>query len=141
MLGLESGADYYLPKPFHHIRLNVCIKRLILLITGGGQKGDKLGNVFVNTESHRVTIGEKEVELLKKEYDILVYFMQRPNHLIDKSILAEGVWGDHIDQVDNFHFIYAQMKNLRHKLTKNGATIEIKSIYGFGYKLVLIDHE
>lgn len=141
VLGLELGADDYLPKPFHLIELNARIKSVIRRSTGGGQKGYKLGNVFVNTESHRVTIGDKEVELLKKEYDILVYFMQRPNHLIDKSILAEGVWGDHIDQVDNFHFIYAQMKNLRHKLTKNGATIEIKSIYGFGYKLVLIDHE
>ena len=141
VLGLELGADDYLPKPFHLMELTARIKSVIRRTTGGGQKGYKLGNVFVDTESHRVMVADKEVVLLKKEYDILVYFMQRPNHLIDKSILAEGVWGDHIDQVDNFHFIYAQMKNLRHKLTKNGATIEIQSIYGFGYKLVLTDHE
>lgn len=36
--------------------------------------------------------------------------MQRPNHLVDKSVLAEAVWGDHADQADNFHFVYAQMK-------------------------------
>ena len=62
--------------------------------------------------------------------------MQRPNHLVDKSVLAEAVWGDHADQADNFHFAYAQMKNLRRKLIDAGANIEIKAIYGFGYKLV-----
>ena len=62
--------------------------------------------------------------------------MQRPNHIIDKMTLAESVWGDHVDQVDNFHFIYAQIKNLRQKLIQHGATIEIKAIYGFGYKLI-----
>ena len=62
--------------------------------------------------------------------------MQRPNHLVDKSVLAEAVWGDHADQADNFQFVYAQMKNLRRKLVDAGADIEIKAVYGFGYKLV-----
>ena len=62
--------------------------------------------------------------------------MTRPNHTVDKAALAEGVWGDHIDQADNFDFVYAQMKNLRRKLQAAGADIEIKSVYGFGYKLV-----
>ena len=78
----------------------------------------------------------KPVPLLKKEFDILKYFMQRPGHLVDKTVLAEAVWGDHIDQADNFQFVYAQMKNLRRKLSEAGADIEIKAVYGFGYKLV-----
>ncbi|MDB8953848.1 helix-turn-helix domain-containing protein, partial [Parabacteroides merdae] len=51
------------------------------------------------------------------------------------------VWGDHIDQADSFHFVYAQVKNLRQQLKKAGATIEIRSIYGFGYKLVINEEE
>ena len=78
----------------------------------------------------------REVPLLKKEFDILAYFLHRPGHLVDKSVLAEAVWGDHADQADNFHFVYAQMKNLRHKLSEAGANIEIKAVYGFGYKLI-----
>ena len=78
----------------------------------------------------------REVELLRKEYDILHYFMSRPNHTVDKTALAEGVWGDHIDQADNFDFVYAQMKNLRRKLHDAGADIEIRAVYGFGYKLI-----
>ena len=79
---------------------------------------------------------KREVELLRKEYDILHYFMSSPNHTVDKTALAEGVWGDHIDQADNFDFVYAQMKNLRRKLHDAGADIEIRAVYGFGYKLV-----
>ena len=51
-------------------------------------------------------------------------------------MLAEAVCGDHADQADNFHFVYAQVKNLRRKLDAANASIELKSIYGFGYKLV-----
>ena len=69
-------------------------------------------------ELNEHTVAGREVELLRKEYDILHYFMSRPNHTIDKAALAEGVWGDHIDQADNFDFVYAQMKNLRRKLEK-----------------------
>ena len=81
-------------------------------------------------------VAGREVPLLKKEFDILKYFMQRPEHLVDKAVLAEAVWGDHIDQADNFQFVYAQMKNLRKRLKAAGADIEIKTVYGFGYKLV-----
>jgi DNA-binding response OmpR family regulator len=63
--------------------------------------------------------------------------MNRPNRMINKNTLAESVWGDHIDQVDNFDFIYAQIKNLRKKLKEAASTIEIKAVYGFGYKLIV----
>ena len=62
--------------------------------------------------------------------------MSRPNHMIDKTTLAEAVWGDHIDKADNFDFVYAQMKNLRRRLHDAQADIEIRAVYGFGYKLV-----
>lgn len=47
------------------------------------------------------------------------------------------MWGDHIDQVDNFDFIYAQIKNLRKKLKDAGALAELKAVYGFGYKMTV----
>ena len=112
--GLELGADDYLPKPFHLAELSARIRSVVRRHQRGGQ----------------------EVELLRKEYDILYYFMSRPNHMIDKTTLAEAVWGDHIDQADNFDFVYAQMKNLRRRLHDAQADIEIRAVYGFGYKLV-----
>ena len=101
-----------------------------------GRQSLDAGNVRLWPDSRRVEVAGREVELLRKEYDILHYFMSRPNHTIDKAALAEGVWGDHIDQADNFDFVYAQMKNLRRKLEKAGADNEIRAVYGFGYKLV-----
>ena len=103
----------------------------------GGQKGFSIGNVYLDPDSQQVTVGGKPLDLLKKEFSILAYFMQRPNHLIDKALLAEAVWGDHADQADTFHFVYGQIKNLRRKLLEAGADIEIKAVYGFGYKLIV----
>ena len=92
----------------------------------------------LNTLTRKCTVGEAEVQLVRKEYDILLHFMTRPDHVSNKLTLAEAVWGDNIDQADNFDFIYAQIKNLRKKLQAAGADIEIKAVYGFGYKLTRI---
>jgi len=141
VLGLEQGADDYLPKPFHTAELLARIRSVLRRGRSGGDLSLSLGNVSLWPEGRRVEVEGRELALLKKEFDILLYFMQRPNHLVDKAVLAEAVWGDHADDADNFHFVYAQMKNLRRKLAEAGATVELKSVYGFGYKLSLPQSE
>lgn len=133
--GLELGADDYLPKPFHLAELHARIKSVTRRQHHNGEIDIQLGNIRIIPDKFQIYIGEKEIELNRKEYDILLYFVNRPGRLINKSTLAESVWGDHIDQVDNFDFIYAQIKNLRKKLKDAGATAEIKAVYGFGYKI------
>lgn len=134
--GLELGADDYLPKPFHTAELMARIRSVLRRGRSGGELVLTAGNMTLDVDKARVTVDGREVPLLKKEFDILLYFMQRPNHLVDKAVLAEAVWGDHADEADNFQFVYAQMKNLRRKMSEAGASAEIKSVYGFGYKLV-----
>ena len=134
--GLELGADDSLPKPFHTAELLARIRSVLRRGRSGGELTLTVGNVSLDVDKARVTVDGREVALLKKEFDILLYLMQRPNHLVDKTVLAEAVWGDHADDADNFQFVYAQMKNLRRKMAEAGATAEIKSVYGFGYKLV-----
>ncbi|WP_417013820.1 response regulator transcription factor [Alistipes sp.] len=133
--GLELGADDYLAKPFHTAELLARIRSVLRRGRSGGELTLSLGNVSLAPEGRHVEVAGRELPLLKKEFDILLYFMQRPNHLVDKAVLAEAVWGDHADDADNFHFVYAQMKNLRRKLAEAGATVGIRSVYGFGYKL------
>ena len=133
--GLENGADDYLAKPFHVAELIARVRSVLRRGRSGGELTIEKGNVVLTPESRHVKIDGKELPLLKKEFDILLYFMQRPNHMVDKSVLAEAVWGDHADDVDNYQFVYAQIKNLRRKLAEAGASIEITSVYGFGYKL------
>jgi DNA-binding response OmpR family regulator len=135
--GLELGADDYLAKPFHLAELSARIRSVARRSRNDGELTYKAGNVVLEDVSQRLTVAGKEVSLLKKEFDILKYFLMRPGHTVDKAVLAEAVWGDHIDQSDDFQFVYAQMKNLRRKLSEAGADIEIKSIYGFGYKLLI----
>lgn len=135
--GLEHGADDYLAKPFHMAELKARIRSVLRRGRTGGNLSIELGNVSIQPDNGYVEVAGSQLQLLKKEFDILLYFMQRPNHLVDKSVLAEAVWGDHADQADNYHFVYAQVKNLRRKLQAAGADIEIKAVYGFGYKLVL----
>ena len=74
---------------------------------------------------------------LQKE-DGFIYFVDGKEvneEVINKMSLAESVWGDNIDQVDSLDFIYSQVKNLRRKLKQAEATVELKAVYGFGYKL------
>ena len=137
VLGLELGADDYLPKPFHLAELNARIKSVIRRQYHDGEIDICLGNIRILPDKYQVLINDREVELNRKEYDILLYFINRPGRLVNKNTLAESVWGDHIDQVDNFDFIYAQIKNLRKKLKDAGATAEIKAVYGFGYKMIV----
>lgn len=134
--GLNLGADDYLPKPFHLAELHARLKSVLRRKQREGQQALQFGNVTIHTDSFRVEVAGKALDLGRKEYDILVYFMLRPNRLVEKHVMAESVWGDYIDQADNFDFIYAQMKNLRKRLKEAGADVEIKTIYGFGYKLV-----
>lgn len=132
--GLDLGADDYLPKPFYMAELSARIKSVLRRGNGAVQNSMNAGNISLDLQSRRVSVAGKDVPLLKKEFDILLYFMQRPGHIVDKAVLAEAVWGDHIDMVDNFQFVYAQIKNLRKKISEAGADMNVKAVYGFGYK-------
>ncbi len=133
--GLELGADDYLPKPFHMAELNARVKAVLRRRKFEGNNLLEVANVKINIDSHTVTVNDKDLELNRKEFDVLFYLCTNQNRLVSKSALAEHVWGDYIDQTDNFDFIYSQIKNLRKKLSDTGAEPEIKAVYGIGYKL------
>jgi DNA-binding response OmpR family regulator len=133
--GLELGADDYLTKPFHLAELNARVKAVLRRNTMDGKTAIAYGNVSLNPDDRVVHIFEDEVTLNRKEFDILKYFLINKNRLITRTGLAEHVWGDHIDQADNYDFIYYQITNLRKKLENHGANVEIQAVYGVGYKL------
>ena len=134
--GLDLGADDYLAKPFHLAELNARVKSVIRRKQNQGDLSIEIGNLTVYPDHHTVQVEGKELALNRKEFNLLYYFVSNPNRLINKTTLAEAVWGDSIDQADSLDFIYSQVKNLRKKLKTAGAIPEVKAIYGFGYKLV-----
>ena len=134
--GLNLGADDYLAKPFHMSELNARVKAVLRRRQFKGNNKITIGNLSIDLDEHEVSIDEKPLNLNRKEFEILLFFTSNQNRLVNKSALAEHVWGDHIDQADSFEFIYSQIKNLRKKLKAADADIEIKAVYGIGYKLV-----
>ena len=134
--GLNLGADDYLAKPFHMSELNARVKAVLRRRKFKGNNKITIGNLSIDLDEHEVSIDKKPLNLNRKEFEILLFFTSNQNRLVNKSALAEHVWGDHIDQADSFEFIYSQIKNLRKKLKAADADIEIKAVYGIGYKLV-----
>lgn len=135
--GLDLGADDYLTKPFHMAELNARVKSVLRRRSFNGKNEIELANLKIDIDSRSVFIAEREVTLNRKEYDILMYFAANKNRLITRTALAEHIWGDHMDQADDYEFIYSQIKNLRRKLKADQAELEIQTVYGIGYKLVL----
>ena len=135
--GLELGADDYLSKPFYMAELNARIKAVLRRRNFDGNNSISLGNTEIFPEERRVKINSEEVELNRKEFDILMYLVANKERLVRKPSLAEHVWGDNIDQADSFEFIYSQIKNLRKKLKNHQSSLKIKAVYGVGYKLMV----
>lgn len=132
--GLNLGADDYLAKPFHLAELTARVKSVIRRKRLDGQIVIDIQNLSVNLDQRTVMVDAKPLALNRKEFDILSYFIANKNRLINKTALAEQIWGDNIDQADDFEFIYSQIKNLRKKLKDSGARVEIQAVYGLGYK-------
>ncbi|AZA73087.1 response regulator transcription factor [Chryseobacterium indoltheticum] len=136
LTGLELGADDYLTKPFHNAELNARIKAVLRRKNQDGKNSIEVANIELDLTERVFIVDGENITLNRKEFDILHFFLLNKKRLVTKTALAEHVWGDHIDQADNFDFIYYQIKNLRKKLQQSNAEIEIEAVYGIGYKLI-----
>lgn len=96
----------------------------------------EIENLTVRPDDHTVFINGEELKLNRKEFDLLYYFVTNPNRLINKTTLAESVWGDNIDQADSLRFILFPGEKFTQKDENRDAIPEIKAVYGFGYKLI-----
>lgn len=112
VLGLDLGADDYLPKPFHMAELNARVKAVMRRRKFNGANILHLENVTIDIDAHQVAVNGILLELNRKEFDVLFYLSTNQDRLVSKSALAEHVWGDYIDQASNFDFIYSQIKTL-----------------------------
>lgn len=134
VMGLELGADDFITKPFHKAELNARVRSIIRRKKFKGNNELEINQIKIDLDSREVFVDGNLLELTRKEYDLLLYFMYNKGRVLTKENIAEHLWGDHIDQADNFDFLYNHIKNLRKKLQKLGAGNNIRSVYGMGYK-------
>ena len=133
--GLNLGADDYLPKPFHLTELNARLKAIYRRKQQKGENSIRHNDVLMNMDTFEASVKNNILELTRKEFEILHYFIVNKNRLLTKQAIAEHLWGDYIDSMDSFDFVYQHIKNLRRKIEAVGGEDIIRTIYGTGYKL------
>ena len=130
--GLNSGADYYLTKPFNTAELLACINALL---RRQGNQVDELvfGNTSLDLSSGKLICGEKSVRLSAKEFDVMRLLMQSKDRNLSKEALLARVWGYDSNAVENHVEVYIGF--LRKKLRSIGSDISIEAIRRLGYHL------
>jgi DNA-binding response OmpR family regulator len=136
LTGLNIGADDYLTKPFHFAELSARINSICRRNNFMGMNEIIFNEIRIKTEDNQVYINDKILNLTKKEYDLLLFFMVNRNRIITKESLVEHLWGDSVILTDSFDFVYTHVKNLRKKIVASKGRNYIKCIYGFGYKFI-----
>ena len=132
--GLQSGADDYLPKPFHLSELSARIAAIIRRKNFKGNALLNLNEITIDTMAKVAFYDSQPLDLTKKEFELLLYFVANKGRVISKNAIAEHLWGDEMDIANNYDFIYTHIKNLRKKLMEKGSADYVKSVYGMGYK-------
>lgn len=132
--GLNAGADDYLTKPFHLPELGARVSAIIRRKSFEGKTTINFDELTIDINEKTVKASDTIIDLTRKEYDLLLYFIGNKNKVISKNAIAEHLWGDNMDLADSYDFIYTHIKNLRKKIMAAGCPDYIKSVYGMGYK-------
>ncbi len=130
--GLNSGADYYLTKPFDTRELLACINAL-LRRQGNEVNELTFGNTALDLEAGMLICGERKIRLSAREFDIMRFLMQSGSRNLSKESILERVWGYDSNAVENHVEVYVGF--LRKKLSSIGSNIRIEAIRRLGYHL------
>lgn len=136
ILGLESGADDYLSKPFSLLELKARMQAI--LRRKGGWKKDtvNLGGFEISLSQPSVHFQKQEIKLTRKEYVLLQFMVINKNRVLNRFQLAEHLWGDHLDDDYQSNYIDVHVKNIRKKLSAYGSVDWLETVRGLGYKVI-----
>ena len=133
VLGLDSGADDYVPKPFGMMELMARIKALLRRTSpDGSQERDyTLGKLYVSPSRHLVKVDGKEIALTLKEFELLCFLLENDGMVLTRDKILARIWGYDFD--GETRTVDVHVRTLRQKLGECGSLIE--TVRGVGYKI------
>jgi two-component system OmpR family response regulator len=142
VLGLETGADDYLTKPFSVLELLARVKAILRRIevlqqpNGSKSRHDRftVGNLSIDRARRRAHLAGERIELTAREFDLLCHFARHPGQVFTRAQLLDSVWGHSHDGYE--HTVNSHINRLRAKMEKNPAKPRyLLTVWGVGYKL------
>lgn len=140
--GLKHGADDYMTKPFGVAELLARVAAVLRRTHGEShtnpqtdEKVIELGELSIYPEKYEVVLHGESIPLRPKEFEVLLYLVQRPGVVVTRDDLMNMVWG--FDYIGGQRTVDVHVSSLRKKLELNQETVQIDSIRGVGYKLVI----
>jgi phosphate regulon transcriptional regulator PhoB len=138
VVGLETGADDYVTKPFSPrelvARVRAVLRRRIREVAAPTQDPIRVGGLRLDPVAHEVTLGDRVVDLTAREFDLLWLLMRHPNRVFTRDFLLEHIWGH--DFYGSTRTVDMHVSRLREKIEDDpGHPTYVVTVRGVGYKL------
>ncbi len=133
--GLDLGADDYLPKPFSLLELQSRMQAISRRKSGNNDPVMQLGDFSVDLNKRAVCFEDREIELSRKEFDLLSYMILHKNRPLTRLQLSEHIWGNFSDDDYDSNFIDVHIKNIRKKMSAHAPVDWLQTLRGIGYKI------
>jgi len=135
IVGLDLGADDYLPKPFSLLELQSRMQAISRRKFNLNTHEIILGEFVIDLQKRIVSHQMNEIELTRKEFDLLSYLLLHKNRVLTRMQLSEHIWGTFADDDYDSNYIDVHIKNIRKKLGAFGQVEWLETVRGVGYKI------
>ena len=135
--GLDLGADDYLAKPFSLLELQSRMHAISRRKSGNNDPVIELGQFSVDLNKRSVFFQQKDIELSRKEFDLLSYMLLHKNRPLTRFQLSEHIWGNFSDDDYDSNYIDVHIKNIRKKMSAHAPVDWLQTLRGIGYKIKL----
>jgi len=133
--GLDLGADDYLAKPFSLLELQSRMQAISRRKSGNNDPVIELGEFSVDLNKRSVFFQQKDIELSRKEFDLLSYMLLHKNRPLTRFQLSEHIWGNFSDDDYDSNYIDVHIKNIRKKMAVHATVDWLQTLRGIGYKI------
>ncbi|NEU09204.1 response regulator transcription factor [Flavihumibacter sp. R14] len=133
--GLDQGADDYLPKPFSLHELQSRMQAISRRKFGIRNELIPIGDFHVDLQNRSLSSGSDQIDLTRKEFDLLSYLLLHKNRVLTRMQLSEHIWGSFTDDDCDSNYIDVHIKNIRKKLGNYAPVDWLETVRGVGYKI------